>query len=145
MNAALDAGVTFAGDEHGGFIHPPLHPGFDAMFGFARLVTVLRKTGLKLSEVIDEMPPFPMAYAQVRCPWDVKGTVMRSITEGSRDSERVETLDGIKIYDRDQWVLVLPDAVEPVFHVYAESPEQAASEAIVLDYVKRIERLQAGT
>lgn len=145
MGSALDAGVTFAGDERGGFIHPALHPGFDAMFGFARLVALLRQTGLRLGEITDDLPDFPMAYAQVRCPWDVKGSVMRSITEESRGSERVETTDGIKIYDKDGWVLVLPDAVEPVFHVYAESPEQLASEAVVSDFVKRIERLQAGS
>lgn len=143
MNGALDAGVTMAGDGRGGFIHPSMHPGYDAMFGFARLVTLMRQTGLRLGEVIDEVPAFSMAYAQVRCPWESKGTVMREITEQSRTSEKVETLDGIKVYSGNQWALVLPDAVEPLFHVYAESPEQCHSDAIVADYVKRIEKLQA--
>lgn len=145
MSAALDAGVSFAGDDRGGFIHPALHPGYDAMFGFARLVGLLKKTGLRLGEVIDEVPAFMMGYAQVKCPWEAKGSVMRSLTEFSREKARVDTLDGIKIYDGESWVLVLPDAVEPLFHVFAESPEQAQTDAFLDDYVRRIETLRAAS
>lgn len=144
MATSLDAGVDFAGDDHGGFIFPVLHPGFDAMFTLAKLIAMLQSTELSVSEVIDELPRFQLAYEQVRCPWEVKGTVMRRITEDHRDDDRVELVDGIKIYSNDAWVLVLPDAVEPVFHVYAESPEEEASRALVGDYVRRIEELQAG-
>ena len=66
---------------------------------------------------------------------------MRRISEESSKGH-VDLLDGIKIYDKDQWVLVLPDAVEPLFHVYAESPEAHASEALVGHYVKKIESIQ---
>ncbi|MBX7134064.1 MAG: NTP transferase domain-containing protein [Fimbriimonadaceae bacterium] len=145
MSSSLDAGVDFAGDDRGGCIFPSLHPGFDAMFSLAKLIAMLQETGLSLSEITDELPTFALAYEQVRCPWEVKGTVMRRITEEHRDDTRVELVDGIKIYGDDSWVLVLPDAVEPVFHVYAESPETRASEALVGDYVKKIEAMQAGS
>lgn len=143
MSSSLDAGVTFAGDDRGGYIFPEFHPGFDAMFSFARLLTMLQQTGMKLSEVADELPSFQLAYRQVRCPWESKGAVMRQMSEEGKNGDRVDLLDGIKIYDGDQWVLVLPDAVEPLFHVYAESLEQAASEDLVRDYAKRIEQLAA--
>ncbi len=123
MNSALESLVTFAGDERGGFIFPEMHPGFDAPFSFGKLTWMLQKTGLRLSEVIDSLPPFYMAYEQVHCPSDAKGSVMRQLTESSR-GERVELLDGIKIYDAERWVLVLPDAVEPWVHIYAEAASE---------------------
>lgn len=144
MSSSLDAGVDFAGDERGGFIFPALHPGFDAMFSLAKLLAMLQATGLSLSEVLESLPSFALAYEQVRCPWEAKGAVMRLITEQHRDDERVELVDGIKIFNEDSWVLVLPDAVEPVFHIYAESTEPKESEALVDDYVRRIEELQTG-
>ncbi|HRF60302.1 MAG TPA: sugar phosphate nucleotidyltransferase [Fimbriimonadaceae bacterium] len=144
MSSSLDAGVDFAGDERGGFIFPELHPGYDAMFSLAKLLTMLQTTGLSLSEVLESLPSFALAYEQVRCPWEAKGAVMRMITELHRDDERVELVDGIKIFNEDSWVLVLPDAVEPVFHVYAESTEEKESQALVGDYVRRIEELQTG-
>ncbi|MBX3117846.1 MAG: NTP transferase domain-containing protein [Fimbriimonadaceae bacterium] len=140
LTGALDAGVTFAGDERGGFLFPNFHPGFDAMYSFAQMVTMLQVTGLKLSEVKAEIPKFEMVYESVPCPWEMKGAVMRHITEESRNGV-VETLDGIKIFDGDRWVLVLPDAVEPVFHIYAESGEESESRELVTTYAKKIEEL----
>jgi mannose-1-phosphate guanylyltransferase/phosphomannomutase len=142
MNTALEERVTFAGDERGGFIFPEIHPGFDAPFSFGKLLWMLQKTGAKLSEVVDSLPVFHLAYEQVRCPFEAKGAVMRRISEESRDGERVELVDGIKIYDRNSWVLVLPDAVEPLFHVYAESDEEKASKALAGEYAKKIREMQ---
>jgi mannose-1-phosphate guanylyltransferase/phosphomannomutase len=51
----------------------------------------------------------------------------------------MELLDGIKIFNTHGWVLVLPDAVEPMFHVYAESTDQSGSNEMVLDYARKIQ------
>lgn len=142
MSASLDAGVTFAGDDRGGFIFPEIHPGFDAPYSFGKLITMLQTTGLTLGEIVNELPQFQLAYEVVRCPWEAKGSVMRKISEESTHGERVELVDGIKIFDKDSWVLVLPDAVEPLFHVYAESPEAQESRDLVGVYVRKIEQLQ---
>ncbi len=140
MNSAVEADVTFAGDDRGGFIFPELHPGFDAMFATGKLIAMLRETGNSLSEITRQLPRFQLAYEAVRCPYETKGAVMRLISEDSR-SDRVELLDGIKIFGPDSWVLVLPDSVEPLFHVYAESPLETASRALVTEYAKKIEKL----
>lgn len=143
MSSSLEEGITFAGDERGGFIFPAMHPGFDAPFSFGMLVTMLQRTGLSIREIAAELPVFQLAYEQVRVPWESKGAVMRRISEESRDGH-VELLDGIKIFEKDSWVLVLPDAVEPVFHVYAESPEEDSSREIVGRYARKIEKMMAG-
>jgi mannose-1-phosphate guanylyltransferase/phosphomannomutase len=141
MSTSIDESVNFAGDERGGFIFPEMHPGFDAAYSLGRLITMLQKTGLTLSEVVAELPDFKVAYEQVRVPWERKGAVMRKIAEQSRDGSHVELLDGIKLYEDSSWVLVLPDAVEPVFHVYAESVEQAQSDALVREYGAKIQAM----
>jgi mannose-1-phosphate guanylyltransferase/phosphomannomutase len=138
MNTALDSSVTFAGDERGGFIFPEIHPGFDAPFSFGKLNWMLQKTGLKLSEVVDSLPSFHLAYEQVPCASDLKGAVMRQLSESVRTGERVELVDGIKIFDQERWVLVLPDAVEPMFHIYAETDTEAASHGFAAEYAKKI-------
>src|SRR5579862_2904501 len=143
MNSALEAGVSFAGDERGGFIFPELHPGFDAMFATGKLIAMLRETGMSISQITRELPRFQVAYEAVRCPYETKGAVMRHITEDSRSGDRVELLDGIKIFGQDSWVLVLPDSIEPLFHVYAESPMETSSRALVTEYAKKIEKLAA--
>jgi mannose-1-phosphate guanylyltransferase/phosphomannomutase len=42
------------------------------------------------------------------------------------------------VFDEESWVLVLPDAVEPCFHLYAESESQQRSERLVHDYATKI-------
>ncbi len=142
LASALDGEVDFAGDDRGGFMTPALQAGFDAPFAFGRLLGMLQKTGLTLSEVAADIPKFKLAYEAVRVPWEAKGAVMRRIAEESRDGQ-VELFDGIKVIDRDSWILVLPDALEPLVHLYAESPDQAHSKHLIADYAKRIDEFQA--
>lgn len=139
MSSSLDAGVTFSGDDDGGFIFPALHPGFDAMFTFAMLISMLRATGHAIGDIVDELPSFHVAHERVRVPWESKGTVMRRISEESYGESRIELLDGIKIFNNDGWVLVLPDSTEPTFHVYAETPDEEASRDLANTFGRKIE------
>lgn len=140
-STALDAGLTFAGDNRGGFVFPHFHPGFDAAFSFARLMVMLQQTGKSLSEVAASVPEFCLAYEQVSCPWESKGAVMRQISEDEAANGRLELVDGIKIHRDESWVLVLPDSLEPLFHVYAESDDDGKSRQMVQDLVQRIESM----
>jgi mannose-1-phosphate guanylyltransferase/phosphomannomutase len=143
MAASMEPGVALAGDDRGGFIFPAFHYGFDALFALATLVGMLQKTDLSLSEIRAALPSFHVAYEVARCPWEVKGAVMRRLTEEHGKSDQVELLDGIKIHADGSWVLIVPDAFEPVFHVWAESGDGASSGSLAGSYVQRIEALQA--
>jgi mannose-1-phosphate guanylyltransferase/phosphomannomutase len=44
---------------------------------------------------------------------------MRQLIEAVK-GKRVDNTDGIKVFEPEGWVQVLPDPDEPVFHVYAE-------------------------
>jgi len=144
MTSSLDDGAVFAGDERGGFVFPELHPGFDAAFALGMLLTMLQKTGLSLREVSAEVPVFRLAYEQTKVAWESKGAVMRRLSEETREGAHTELLDGIKIFmPNNSWVLVLPDAVEPLFHVYAESSDDDTSRHLVGQYVDKIEQLTA--
>ena len=141
MAATADEDIVLAGDERGGFIFPALHRGFDAAFSFANLLSLLQSTNLSLSEVADGVPKFQLAYTTVNVPWNKKGTVMRQISEESLADASVEMLDGVKVILDDAWVLILPDALEPTFHIYAESPTESSSQDLVRQYSSRVSEL----
>lgn len=140
MASSVDLGTSFAGDERGGFIFPYLHSGFDAAFAFGMLATMLQQTGLSVQEIAASLPPFNMAYERVRVTAEAKGLVMRRIAEETRDTP-IELVDGIKIFENDSWVLILPDAVEPVIHIHAESPDEETGKEMAERYARRIERM----
>jgi mannose-1-phosphate guanylyltransferase/phosphomannomutase len=135
--------VAMAGDLDGGFIFPDFHPSFDGMFAFAKTLEMLSWLQRPLSEFTAELPPVFLSTAEVRCPWDAKGKVMRRLTEESSNSRgRTELIDGIKMTDSErEWVLVLPDAAEPVFHVYAEGESQDAAADRARLFAQKIEAI----
>ena len=64
-----------------------------------------------------------LVHRQLPCPWALKGTVMRVLTERLRDRD-VDLLDGIKVFDERGWAQVLPDPDEPLVHIYAEGRDR---------------------
>lgn len=134
--------ADFAGDDSGGFVFGEFMPAFDSMFSFAKLLEMLSSTGLSLGELARELPAAHVFHTEVRCPWEVKGRIMRELTKEAEELGAVDLIDGIKVTGDGGWSLVLPDASEPYFHVYAESDTQANAERILNRYVKKIEALR---
>jgi mannose-1-phosphate guanylyltransferase/phosphomannomutase len=140
--------VDFAGDDSGGFIFSEFQPSFDAMFAFGKMLEMLAATDLRISELSAELPAAHVARAHVRCPWEIKGRVMRVLTReadqiaGSNDGDHIELIDGIKFFRGANWALVLPDASEPYFHVYAEADSEEEANNLVCQYVDKIETLR---
>ncbi|MEQ8539701.1 MAG: mannose-1-phosphate guanyltransferase [Coleofasciculus sp. D1-CHI-01] len=117
--------VVLGGSEEMGFIFPQLHPGFDAMFCIAKLIEMLTIQERSLGQIKSELPRVCHKTYTMRCPWTVKGALMRHLVE-THANDDLELIDGVKIVDRhtDSWVLILPDAGEPLVHVFANSDDR---------------------
>jgi mannose-1-phosphate guanylyltransferase/phosphomannomutase len=117
--------VVLGGSEEMGFIFPQLHPGFDAMFCIAKLIEMLTLQERSLGQIRTELPRVCHKSYSMRCPWTVKGALMRHLVE-THDNDSLELIDGVKILDResDSWVLILPDASEPLVHIFANSDDR---------------------
>jgi mannose-1-phosphate guanylyltransferase / phosphomannomutase len=124
--AAAEEGVIFAGAVGGGYVFPEFLPAYDAVASLCKLLELLAPVERPLSELVAELPVSTLVHRQVPCPWSLKGTVMRVLTERLRDRD-VDLLDGIKIFDERGWAQVLPDPDEPLVHVYAEGATREAS------------------
>ena len=136
MEAAYNnANVVLAGSGNMGFIFPELHPGFDAMFCIAKIIEMLTLQSRSLGQMRSELPRVSHRSYTLRCPWTVKGSLMRHMVE-SHPPENLELVDGVKIfnYQRDSWVLALPDAGEPLIHLYANSENRVWVDEILREY-----------
>lgn len=120
---------------------PRFQPSFDALVSLARVLEMMAREGLKLSELVNSIPPVHMAKHTVPCPWKSKGRVMRSLIEESQGDE-VEMIDGLKVFRDNGWALVLPDSDQPVFKVYSEANSEEEADALARLYMNRIEELQ---
>jgi mannose-1-phosphate guanylyltransferase / phosphomannomutase len=118
--------VIFAGAVGGGYVFPEFLPAYDAVASLCKLLELLAPARRPLSELVSELPASTLVHRQVPCPWSLKGTVMRLLTERLRDRD-VDLLDGIKVYDERGWAQLLPDPDEPLVHIYAEGATKEAS------------------
>ncbi len=141
MTAAGREGVVLVGDGVGGYVFPELHPAFDGILAIVKLLELLAAFQMRLSEVVDDLPAYYMSRTTVNCPWDHKGKVMRILNEQYRE-RRAKPIDGIKIDLGKEWVLVLPDADRPLFHVVAESVSNEQAQALAEKYARVVSGLQ---
>ncbi len=125
MSGALShSNAVICGCSEMGFIFPQLHFGFDAMFAIAKIIEWLTVQQRTLGEVRMSLPRFHHQLRTVRCPWSIKGSLMRHLVE-SQNPEFIELIDGVKILNNhNNWVLILPDAYEPAVHIYASSDRE---------------------
>ncbi|MDQ3669044.1 MAG: mannose-1-phosphate guanyltransferase, partial [Actinomycetota bacterium] len=113
--------VVFAGSVGGGFVFPEFVPAYDGVASLCKLLELLAPVRRPLSALVAELPRSTVVHRELRCPWARKGVVMRVLTERMKGKE-IDLLDGIKVFEDGGWAQVLPDATEPLVHVFAEGP-----------------------
>ncbi len=140
--AAAEDGVIFAGAVGGGYVFPEFLPAYDAVASLCKLLELLAPIERPLSELVADLPAPTLVHRQIHCPFSLKGTVMRLLTERLKDRE-VDLTDGIKVFDGRGWAQVLPDPDEPVVHIYAEGETSDDSEALGDEFRGLVEEIMA--
>ena len=132
--------VVLGGSSDMGFIFPQLHPGFDAMFSIAKLIEMLTIQERSLADIRNDLPNICHKSYWIRCPWKVKGSLMRHLVE-THPTENLELIDGVKIVNpqNDNWILILPDAGEPLVHIYANSRDRYWVDRQLAQYRQRVQ------
>lgn len=132
--------VVLGGNSDMGFIFPQLHPGFDAMFSIAKLIEMLTIQERSLADLRHDLPNVCHKLCSIRCPWKIKGSLMRYLVE-THPTENLELIDGVKIINpqNDNWVLILPDAGEPLVHIYANSCDRFWVDQQLAEYRQRVQ------
>lgn len=130
--AAAEPGVVFGGDGRGGYVMPEFSTTYDGIAAFVRLLGLVARTQLQMSEINARIPRSHVARRAVPTPWAAKGAVMRAVVEEAGDRV-IDTTDGVRVVEADgSWTLVLPDPSEPVTRLWSESSDDAAA-ALLLE------------
>ncbi|GBE91118.1 mannose-1-phosphate guanyltransferase [Nostoc cycadae] len=135
-----NSNVVLGGSGDTGFIFPQLHPGFDSMFCIAKIIEMLTIQERSLATARSELPRVIHRTQTIRCPWTAKGALMRYLVE-THPAQNLELIDGVKIgqpFD-DNWLLVLPDASEPLVHLYANSGDRDWVDDTIRNYRHRVQ------
>jgi mannose-1-phosphate guanylyltransferase/phosphomannomutase len=143
MRAAQREGVVFAGAGRGGYVFPVLHPGYDGLLAFGKLLELLAAHETGLAEAVAALPTPRVVRRRVPTPWERKGAVMRQVVEAAK-GRRVDDTDGVKVFHGDDWALVIPDTVDPLTHLWAEAGSEACATELADEYEALIRRAVEG-
>jgi mannose-1-phosphate guanylyltransferase/phosphomannomutase len=136
--AALREDVGFAGDRAGGYIFSRFLAAHDAVMTLGGLAQLLTDTGRRLDDVVAGLPEHHLVESAVSCPSDLKGVVMRAMSEAVVGMD-VEMTEGIRVHRDDGWALVLPDPSEPLVQVFAEGSDGESARALLAQYTGVVE------
>ncbi len=137
--AAAEPGVLFAGDGQGGFVLPELSTALDGIAAFVRLLGLVARTRLTVSQIDERIPYAHIVHRLVATPWAVKGAVMRTVLAAAA-GRKVDTTDGVRVVEPGgAWALVLPDPAAATTHVWAEGADAAEAAELVTRWAEVVE------
>jgi mannose-1-phosphate guanylyltransferase/phosphomannomutase len=140
MAEATRPNTIFAATTDGGYIYPAVLPCPDGLYALGKVLELVSTSDAPLSQLLARLPVAHVVHLQIDCPWELKGAVMRRMTEKLHDG-RVSLVDGIKVFlDHGEWALVLPDAEDALFHVYAEAADDARAAALADKYRETLQQ-----
>ncbi len=134
MEEVLRSNVIFAGANGGGYIFSEYIPAYDGVISMVKLLELLAYSGRTLSQHVRELPRIYYYTRDIPTSWENIGSIMRGVKERN-NTTRMDYTDGIKIFDDERnWVLILPDAEEPLLHIIVDAESHERGEKLLDDY-----------
>jgi len=137
QEVASSSEILLTGTTDGRFAFPRFQSAFDGMFAIAKLMELSASSGVSLSQSLSEIPRSAYLQTTLPCPWEIKGGIMRKMSEDSLDKEAT-FIDGIKVHFGKDWVLILPDQYLPVVHIVAEARDHKSAQKLLNEYEKKV-------
>ncbi|MCH5219640.1 MAG: phosphoglucosamine mutase [Muribaculaceae bacterium] len=113
--------AVIGGEGNGGVIYPELHYGRDALVGVALFLTLLAKSGKKVSELKKDYPEYAIAKTKVQLTPDLDIDALLLKIKDYYKNENITDIDGVKIDFPDRWVHLRKSNTEPIIRIYAEA------------------------
>lgn len=89
--------AVIGGEGNGGVIYPELHYGRDALVGVALFLTLLAKSGNKVSELKKTYPQYCIAKNKIELTPEIDVDALLEAMKEKYASESVTDIDGVKI------------------------------------------------
>jgi len=129
-------------EENGGFMYPPHQYVRDGGMTLALFLEMLAMFKTTPSELYDSLPYYYSVKTKYKMGRDKALLVVERVKEEFK-TERLITIDGVKVVGRDYWVLVRPSGTEPLLRVMLEARSESDAKSIF----ERIDKIvkEAGT
>ena len=125
-----ETGAVIGGEGNGGVIYPASHYGRDALVGVALFLTLLAKSGKKVSELKAGYPAYAIAKTKIELTPSINVDKILEAVKGKFSSEKITDIDGVKIDFPNSWVHLRKSNTEPIIRIYSEAATMAEANAL---------------
>lgn len=132
-----ETGAVIGGEGNGGVIYPALHYGRDAMVGIALFLTLLAKSGKKVSELRKDYPAYDIYKTKIQLTPEINVDAILEAVKEKFSNEKITDIDGVKIDFADSWVHLRKSNTEPIIRIYSEAHTMQEAEALA-DSIKAV-------
>ncbi len=140
MRAFDDKEVKFAGGTKRGFLFPDFLYATDGMFSVAKIMEMIAKSGLNISDIDAMIPRFYIRKVNLPCVKEEKGRVMRKFMEDTIEFKQM-LIDGVKVFINDtDTVLCIPDKTRDIIHLNVEADTPEKADALLEKYKLELEK-----
>ncbi len=122
--------AVIGGEGNGGVIYPELHYGRDALVGVALFLSLLAKSGKKVSELKAGYPEYAIAKTKIELDKNVNIDAIFEAVKKKYAKEKIIDIDGIKIDFPHSWICLRKSNTEPIVRIYSEAPTMAEAQAL---------------
>lgn len=136
-----ETGAVIGGEGNGGVIYPASHYGRDALVGVALFLTLLAKSGKKVSEPKAGYPAYAIAKNKIELTPDIDVDAILEAVKKRYSSENITDIDGVKIDFPDCWVHLRKSNTEPIIRIYSEASTIERANSLAEDIKKVIASL----
>jgi phosphomannomutase len=125
-------GSIFGFEETGKYIWPEVLLYGDVSLSTVRMLELMERRGMTMSELTATLPRYHMVKRAFRCSESHKAAIGERVLQLSAGSgAKLVTLDGVKAVNPDRsWLLLRPSGTEPFFRCYAEAKTAKKAEEL---------------
>jgi phosphoglucosamine mutase len=146
MDKMISENALVGGETSSHFYFLECHGMDDAIFASLRMAEILSKRDEKLSEIVDSLPKYPSIHERnFECPDHLKFAVIKKLGAKFKEYDlKFLDVDGVKLLDKDGWVLLRPSNTEPLIRVSAEAKTEEKLEALYQFALRELKQVMKG-
>lgn len=133
--------AIIGGEGNGGVIYPESHYGRDALVGIALFLSHLAHKAMKVSELRKTYPAYFISKQKIELSPAIDVDAILKQVEEKFASEKVNTIDGVKIDFPEKWVHLRKSNTEPIIRIYAEAKSMQEADELGQEIINIIEQL----
>ncbi len=133
--------AVIGGEGNGGIIYPELHYGRDALVGIALFLTHLAEKEMTSRALRATYPSYFMSKKKVELTPELDVDAVLKTLQSIYNSEKITTIDGLKIDFPDYWVHLRKSNTEPIVRIYTEAPSQHEADTLADRFIDEIKEI----